>query len=235
VQQPAPLQEPTPVPEEPPAPDIPQAREEVPVEPEPQVPAVPQMTLEESDEPLRDSLAPLIDSSLLASALDADDLLERGVAVIDALSRGDIRHKLLPLSPPQGKFLVLKEGSQEIVDPAGYRRYDAYAQAIESLDTDALVEVFDRFRPLLEEAYGLLGYEAEAMDNALIRGLDRIIDAPVVEGRIEVRKVEAVYKYEDPNLEQLPKLHKQLLRMGPTNTRRVQAQAEALRQALLAR
>ena len=34
-------------------------------------------------------------------------------------------------------------------------------------------------------------------------------------------------------LERLPALHRQLLRMGPENTRRIQSQAKALRAALL--
>ena len=47
-------------------------------------------------------------------------------------------------------------------------------------------------------------------------------------------KVEAVYKYADASLEQLPGVQKQLLRMGPENTSRIQQKARALRAALLA-
>lgn len=230
---------PAPEPEPEPVPDIPEPLPE-PVtepraEPAPEVPPEPPLLLEDSDAPLREALAPVLDSELLASGLQADNLVERGTAVIDGLSRGVFRHKLLPLAPPAGRFPVLNEGSQAVIDPAGYKRYDAYTRAIDAMDTDALVTVFDRFRPLLEEAYAILGYESADFDNALIRGLDLVIDAPVVEGRIEVRKVEAVYKYEDPGLEQLPGLHRQMLRMGPENTRILKAKARELREALLTR
>jgi hypothetical protein len=216
-------------------PDIPEPEPEVAPAPapEPTSPPEPVIALQYSDEPLRDALRPVLDSELLASALQAENLVERSAAVIDGLSRGVIRHKLLPLTPPDARFPVITEGSQALMDPTGYRRYDPYVNAIDALDTQALVVIFNRFRPLLEEAYALLGYEAEEFDNALVRGLDRVIDAPVVEGLIEVRKVEAVYKFEDPGLEQLPGVHRQLLRMGPQNTRRIKAKARSLREALL--
>ncbi len=227
---------PVPEPEPEPVPDIPRpapAPEPAP-DPAPAPSPEPPLTLEVSDEALRERFAPVLRGGPLASALAADNLVERGAAVLDGLSRGVLQYKLLPVMPPQGKFAVRKQGNQAVMDPAGYRRYDAYAQAIESLDDELLVVSFNRFRPLLEEAYAMLGYDAEEFDNALIRGLDKIIAAPVIEQPLEVRKVEAVYKFEDPALERLPDLHKQLLRAGPENTRRIQDKARALRRALLA-
>jgi len=41
------------------------------------------------------------------------------------------------------------------------------------------------------------------------------------------------YKFADKKLEELMPLQKQLLRAGPENTRRIQQQAKALREALL--
>lgn len=229
---PAPLPAPEPVAA---APDIPLPEPAPEPTPAPRSPPEPALTMQDSDGPLRNALAPVLDSHLLASAVQADNLVERGTAVIDGLSRGTARHKLLPLAPPAGKFPVAMEGSQALMDPAGYRRYTPYVDAIEALDVAALVRLFDRFRPLLEEAYAQLGYDADQFDNALVGALDRITEAPTREGPIEVRKVEAVYKYEDADLEQLPGLHKQLLRMGPDNTRRLQAKVRELRRALVER
>ncbi len=228
-----------PEPQAEPVPDIPPPAPEPAPEPAPAVatqpapPPEPTLTLETSDAVLREQFARQLNSGPLASVLQADNLVERGVAVLDGLSRGVLQYKLLPVLPPEGKFAVRKRGSQAVMDPAGYARYNAYAQTIESLDTELLVASFHRFRPLLEEAYAMLGYEADELDNALIRGLDAVLAAPVEEAVLEIRKVEAVYKFEDPRLERLPELHKQLLRMGPENTRRIQSQARALRAGLL--
>ncbi len=229
---------PAPEPEPEAAPDIPPAAPEPAPAPAPDVapepvPAAPPLTLETSDTALRQQFAPELTPGPLASVLQTDNLVERGVAVIDGISNGVLQYKLLPVLPPEGKFAVRKRGSQAVMDPAGYARYDAYAKAIESLDTDLLVAAFHRFRPVLEEAYAMLGYDEAEFDNTLVRSLDTVLAAPVEEGLLEIRKVEAVYKFEEPRLERLPELHKQLLRMGPENTRRIQAQARALRAGLL--
>ena len=235
---PPPVVEPDPAPvvepEPPPAPDIPQQQIPEPApEPEPDpAPAEPPLTLDKSDEPLREVLAPVLPAPL-APALELSNLMDRGVALVDGLSRGVIPRKVLPLPPPRGKFPVRKTAGQAYMDPAGYRRYDAYAEAIAALDTPALAAAFHRFRPLLEEAYGYLGYKPGNLDNAVISALDNIIAAPVVSETLPVKQVEAVYKFTDPEYEQLPALQKQLLRMGPENTRRIQGQATALRAALL--
>ena len=239
---PAAVQPPEPAaePELPRAPDIPPAPLPV-AEPEPEpaaaaAPAVrqaPPLTLEESDPVLREALAPAGDSDLLGGILAQDNLVERGAGLIDAFSRGVVMRKLLPVAPPEQPFATAERGGQIVMDPVGYRRYDAYASAIAELDTALLADNFHRFRPLLEQAYAGLGYPPGEMDNALIRALDRVLATPEISDPIPVKKVEAVYKYVDPSLEQLPAVQKQLLRMGPDNVAKIKGQAAALRRALL--
>jgi hypothetical protein len=221
----------TPEPELAPAPDIP----EVPPTPapEPKAAAEPALTLENSDAVVRQDLSAAMAAPLLDAALLQDNLLERGVAIVDGLSRGVVRYKLLPLAPLAGPFPVKQVNGEFRMDPAGYSRYDSYAAAIEAMDIEKLVASFHRYRSLLEEAYGILGYDPQDMDNALIRGLDRIIATPVLQQPPALVKVEAIYKYADPKLEQLSDLQKQLLRAGPGNTARIQSSAQALRSALL--
>ena len=223
-------------PEQPPTPDIPELELAPAPETGPNEPAVsaePPVTLETSDTKLRERLGEAGDSDLLKNALVNDNLVERGTAVVDSLSRGIVLSKLLPVAPPKGKFTVLETDGQLTINPASYQRYDAYAEAIEELDTATLVETFHRFRPLLEEAYAGLGYEAEDFDNAVIRALDLILATPRINEPVAVVKSEAIYKHVDPELEQRPALQKQLLRMGSENVVRVQKQARALRSALL--
>lgn len=230
---------PEPIPQ--PAPDIPAPApvptlqpDSEPAQEEPVVPSVPPPTLETSDAELRERLAQASSSPLLAAIATTDNLVERGTASIDTLSRGGLLYKLLPIAAPKGKFAVIQSNGQLLLDPANYQRYDGYAQMIESLDTATLAATFHRFRPLLEETYASLGYRAEDFDNTLIRALDRILATPGVEGDIALVKSEAVYKYADPALEQRGELEKQLIRIGPENLARVKTQAQNLRSALLA-
>ena len=195
---------------------------------------IPPSTLETSDEELRERLADVSDSTLLESALVTDNLVERGTALVDSFSRGVLMPKLLPLPAPAGPFAVTETEGVVTIDPASYERYDDHASTIEALDTETLVTTFHRFRPLLEETYASLGYEADDFDNALIRALDRVLDTPEIDAPIPVEKHEAIYRFADPDLEQRPGVQKQLLRMGPENIARIKRQASALREALLA-
>lgn len=200
---------------------------------QPEPPPEPPLALEDSDAVVQSVLAPLLQETPLQPVAQADNILSRAVAVIDGIARGVIPCKLLPVSAPKQLFAVDTVDRQTYMSASGYTRYDGYANAVAMLNADTLVAQFHRFRPLLEEAYALLGYEAEDFDNTLITSLDAILSAPVVRGPIELRKVEAVYKFEDPRLERASELHRQLLRMGPDNTERIQAKARELRALLV--
>lgn len=223
------------LPPQPPAPDIPAPSALAP-DPEaaaPTEPEEPALTLEQSDPVLRARLDMAGESNLLADALDEDNLVERGATLVDVFSRGLLLHRVLPVPPPQEKFMAEEEGGQLVIAAQTYARYDAYAAAVDELEVETLVSSFHLARPLLEEAYARLGYAPEEFDNALIRALDRILATPVVENSPVVEPVEGVYRFADPALEQLAPLQKLLLRMGPENAATVREKAAALRRALL--
>ena len=229
----APEPEPEPMPSEPdiPEPEPVPVTEELPEEPNEPEPA---LTLADSDEPVQAALAPLVAGSALAPALDNTDLLQRAASLIDASSQGRAFHEVLKLPPPEEKFSVIERDGAHYVNPASFQRYDAYAQAITALDPQLLADAFHSFRPLLEEAYASLGYEEEDMDNALVRALDQVIATPELQHPAQLEKDITTWHYTDESLEELPSLSKLLLRMGPENQALVQAQAKAIRAALLA-
>jgi hypothetical protein len=230
IEEPAPASIPEPV--IPPAPDIPPpatAPEPVPEEP----PVEPEVTLETSDQDLRKTLSTVGNSPLITRGLLANDLVQRSAGMIDSFNRGLVPRKILPTAPPKEKFSTIKIDGKTYMDPASYKRYDSYAQAIASLDIELLVSTFHRYRALLEQVYAQLGYVAADLDNALIRSLDYILATPESTEQLSVRRKEAVYQYVDPELEQLTPLQKQLLRMGPENTAIIKQQAAALRKGLL--
>ena len=114
----------------PPAPDIP----ELPPAPAPLPPTPPEppLSLETSDVELRERLGTAGDSVLLKSALANSNLIGRGTATINSLSRGVVLHKLLPVTPPRGKFSVTGSDDRLTIDPASYKRYDDYASRFDS-------------------------------------------------------------------------------------------------------
>lgn len=229
-----PVQRPTPEPEPEllPAPDIPQKPEPAPVAVN-EEPTHPPATLETSDQELRENLSTDSSSALLATALANESLIERSVSVVDSLSRGALPFKALPITPPSEKFSVATIDGSDFMNAESYHRYDSYARTIGELDTQTLTNNFNRFRPLLEQAYAGLGYPAQDFDNALIRALDRVLATPQLREPIALKKKESVYIYADARIEQLTEMQKLLLRMGPNNIALIQEQAKDLRKALL--
>jgi hypothetical protein len=196
-------------------------------------PAEPALTLDDSDEAVRETLGELGSPDLFSGLVSQSDVLLRGIALIDGLSRGLILNKILSLPRPVDKFSTHEVQGQHVIDPSSYQRYDPYAQAIAELDTVSMVAAFHSFRPLLELAYAQLGYQAAEFDNAVIRALDLVIATPEIRGEIPLKGKGALYQFADPDLEKLSPLQKQLLRMGPDNAELVRVQARALRSGLL--
>ncbi len=204
------------------------------VQPEtPPEPAEPPLTLANSDTRLREQLDEISSDGIPGAVLRNSNLVERSAAAIDSLRRGLVPDRLFNLQRPKGAFKVRTRGDQMIIDPVSYRRYDAMVSSLVDAPIAPVVSVFQRFRPLLEEAYGALGYPPDAMDNALIAALDEIQATPVIEGAVAVERSEAVWAYAREDLESLSLLQKQLLRTGPDNVRRIKDKARALRDALL--
>lgn len=197
-------------------------------------PPVP-LTPEEGDALLRQQLAAAGGKPVLKKLLADHQPLEISAALIDGLGRGVIIRKFLPSASHSEPFSVVTQDDGIYMNPIGFMRYDKYADAIAALDVDALVNAFHLLRPSYEQAYGYLGLDPGDFDNAVIRILDLVLTTPEIGEPIAVTPKSVVYVFTDPSLENLPPVQKQLLRMGPDNIRRIKQQAQALRDALLAR
>ncbi len=66
----------------------------------------------------------------------------------------------------------------------------------------------------------------------MLRALRRLEAAPVEDGPVHVEQDGKVYAFSDARLESLGPVEKHLLRMGPRNTRMIQAKARELETAL---
>lgn len=217
----------------PPAPDIPRPpAPAIMAKTEPHAVAAP-VSLATSDEDIRQMLGAGNPPGQFTQVLQSGDLVLRSAALIDGVSHGLVPRKILPLKPPGEKFRPIIVDGKPYLDPAGYQRFDSYANGIVAIDPGLLVAAFHRFRPLIETAYEELGYTAEELDNALIRSLDYVLATPVPAEGIALKRKEAVFQYADPELEQLPPLQKQILRMGPDNSAMIKDWVRKLRLRLL--
>lgn len=171
--------------------------------------------------------------ALLPKLAETEHPLDVTTALLDGMSRGVLLRKLLPAEAPAQAFSIFKEEGRIYMDASSYQRYDRYAAAIAAIDTDSVVTSFHALRPLYERAYKGLGLASDDFDNAVIRTLDFILAAPEIDEPIELQQKSVMYLYADPQLEALPGLQKQLLRMGPKNIRLIKEQAQQLRDGLL--
>ena len=210
-----------------PKPQIPQSNVET-AEPTFELPS-----LDKSDSATKKQLNSFTADGNLSNWFHNEFLIRRGVTFIDGLSRGIQLNKMLKTPGPKGKFLAVKEGNKLWLNPENYQRYDYFIQVINSVDNDLLVKSFHLFRPLLEEAYGELGYSPKDAGKAVIAALDQILATPIQNEPIALTRESVQYRFADPKLEALPPIQKQLLRMGPDNTRIIQTKTQVLRDLLL--
>jgi hypothetical protein len=159
----------------------------------------------------------------------AGDLVQRWVVVTANLAAGESPRRALPFLAPQGAFAVERRGAGLAISAASYARYDAFGDAVASIDAAAAASAYRRLHAVLEAAHRTLGVAPGSLDALTVRALRRIADAPAPAEPVAVRRGEGVvYAFADPRLEELPEVEKHLVRMGPRNERLVQAKAREL-------
>ncbi len=169
-------------------------------------------------------------------------------------ARGELAPARFRASVAVGDFPAqpLADGRYRL-DPAGYRRFDALISALEAIDPEAMASFLKLIRPLIHDALQEYGYDEDpdavlrdAMDqvfyfrkrgeqgpDAVLRdAMDQVLAAPAHEGDIELIRPGLTYQFADPALENQVAVRKQLLRIGPDNTRRLQRYLLRLRIAL---
>ena len=213
--------------ESPPAQPEPAAEQsEVTTEPAP--PPLPELS--QSDDPTRDAVANIPLGTIGQEFLTPGNVIERSASLIYLLAQGDVPYKLLPIARPKEAFPFIDDGNQVIADPAGFARYDGLAQWIGSLDAEAIISALKPLLPLFREAWSFYGESASDFDFAVLTVLETLASTPEpVDARL-IRK-EAVWRYEDPELEALPPIQKQVIRMGPDNADIVRNKALEFRRA----
>ena len=223
-----------PVAAEPAAEPAPEPQPEPPAEPLPKPDPLPK--LDESDDTVRDAIADIPLGTAGQQYLLPGNIIERSTSVVYIMAEGEVPYKLLPIARPKVAFPITDDGLQVTADPAGYARYDALAKWLESLDVEALLSALDWLLPLFREAWSYYGEGESSFDQAVLNTLDLIIYTPEVnvsEARLFLK--EAVWLYEDPAIEGLAPIQKQVLRMGPANATIVKDKAGEVRSLWAAR
>ena len=103
---------------------------------------------------------------------------------------------------------------------------------INSINLDVAIAQLKYLTPLLDEAYMELGYEQGAFIPTLEKAVEEMLQAPVIRNPIKVVAPSAMYKYADPQLENLSDVQKLMLRMGPDNITKLRPKLQQIQLAL---
>lgn len=189
--------------------------------------------LDQSDALVRRLAAGLSARPELAAWLATDGLIRRFVAAVDNVADGALPTKQLDFLRPRERFSVSGERDRRVViDPRSYHRYDAVAAVFASVDAAGAVRLYRSLKLLVDAAYKDLGYPDRDFDDTLGRAIAMLLEAPVLEGPVELTHRVISYRFADPKLEALPDARKALMRMGPRNERLIQAKLRELAGAL---
>jgi hypothetical protein len=160
--------------------------------------------------------------------LENEGILDRLVATIEAVARGESPRKLVPFLAPEGRFLVLERDGRLFLDPACYARYDPIALSFVSLDTAAVAEQYRTLGRWLRRSQRALGVPGRTLRQALVESFSELLEVPVFTGDVPLSGTSVNLKMDIPALEGMSEAQKHLFRMGPANVRRVQVKLREL-------
>lgn len=189
-------------------------------------------SIKESDDFIDAELTEL--SSELANWLKTDEQIRKIILIINDFSQGQRIHKhmrWLSLDKP----FIAEEDTQGLYLPSkNYQRYNALAEAIDSVNAHDILALYQKVRPLCQEVFAQFGYpDNYRLEDLIKKAGSEILSAPVVETRIALVKPSVLYQFADKDMEALSPVQKQMLRMGPQNTRIIQNKLRLFIEALI--
>lgn len=197
---------------------IPEPIEIEPIEPEKVLPE-----LNESDAWLQTKLPELTWRTELLNLVIDEDMIRRFVVFTDNFAQGNLAYEHSPFTLPKNKFDVDEskatfEGNQNVWqwNVATSKRFNLYIDLLRSIDSTSLVDWYFEVKPLVDEAYGELGYEDD-FTSTLQDAITRVLDMELPKSSMALTRPSVMYKYQDKELEALPDSDKLLLRLGKEN------------------
>ena len=188
--------------------------------------------LDDSDGMVRDAW-PAFGGADAGKLLTGGSLIQRIVATINALPGRACRRACCRCTRPSGTFTVKHNRRRDRDGTGQRRRYAPYAEPAQQADTQQLVAWYVHSYPLFEQAWRQLGYPNTQFNDRLVQVLDLLLKTPVPAQPPKLEGAAGVYRFADPQLENLAIGQKLLLRLGPTQETAALAKLRAIRAALV--
>ena len=149
-----------------------------------------------------------------------DDALLRCVKAVDSIAAGDIPIEPLDFLKPKTPFSAsLNAVGLLVVTVEAIARYKTAMDALRSIDMQAATALYNEIEPVLDELFHELVYpETKTFRGRLTEACTVILETPVMKGEGGLVHVAAnLYKYSNPQLEELRPVQKLLMRLGEKN------------------
>lgn len=202
---------------------------EVTEEAEPELPPLPEIpkNLMESDTGFTEAAKNL--SAKLAAWMTPDHQIRKWVFVIDNIADNKFPVQNQPLDYKIEPFKVQgSEGDETFyVSKENFNRADALINSITSIPANELVRYYQHWLPLLNNAYDELG-RGDSFEDRLLQAIDNILAIEPLTEQAALKRPSVFYVYADKDLEKADKLSKLFWRLGPDNTKKVQAYLRTL-------
>ena len=163
------------------------------------------------------------------------NVIKKFIVIINDLSQNQLLYKHRTFLKPPAKITVKIDAKGLYLAKQSYSRYNPLATAIEAIDVQTGLDLYIVFKPLFEKVYKEFSYPPQyRLDDIFLKAAANVIDAPIVTSRIALVKHTISYKYADKKLESLNDVEKLMIRMGPENTKKIQAKLRQLVEAVAA-
>lgn len=201
--------------------------------PPPAPPPVRLPELNASDGFVLERLRAMENGLAMARQLTDGQLVRRFVVLVENISRGELP-QTEPLYPAPGREMPARgvDDGLYVMDGRAHTRFDPFVDAFAALDTDAAVALYRALSPLFRRAYAEIGYRGADFDETLRTAIRGVLRAEPPAGPHQLVKPSVMYLYADAGVENLDQVHKQLIRLGPDNARRVKAKLREFLQRL---
>lgn len=177
--------------------------------------------LDNSDDFFRSELLKIAPG--LSPWLGTDRLISRYIMIINDFAQGNRLEKHMRFLKLNQPFSVVQDQTGLYLASDSYRRYDPFVAAINALDVETGLSLYKKIKPLMQQVYDGFGYpDNNRLEDIFQKAASEILAAPVIEQRLALVRSSVLYKFADPELESLNPVRKQVVRMGPENTRMIQ-------------
>jgi hypothetical protein len=192
-----------------------------------------QLTLKTSDKDFKTAVGSVSES--LVGWFKTKGMVKKFIVLVNDFSQKQIPFKHRAFIKPPGKIKVLKDAKGLYLAKESYKRFDFLVDAITAINLQKSVDLYTVFKPLFEKVYQQFSYPTQyKLDDIFLKAAANVIEAPVIKDRIYLLKHTVSYKFVKKEYEALSDVEKLMIRMGPENTKKIQAKLRKLVESIAA-